>query len=254
MVSPFDPPLCPLFRTQAQAGTVASAASVTRLQHGAWVEYRVVTALTAATTFVVTTGSPATVAIFARTDYNNYPLFYDALRPVGYGGSGRYTCYMRHLGYIPWSYYTGSTNPGVIANVYTMPYSIGYSVLSDAMNSFLPMASMVNRAGQVVAPSSYTVDSAVMDKGGNLDANFNAVLVDSSSFNAWPMSGTDVRQCCVPLLEAGREGEKRGRLADALLSAPFCGSFPDLRAPTPRLPLSDPHSSFFFCFFCFFQA
>jgi hypothetical protein len=41
----------------------------------------------------------------------------------------------------------------------------------------------------VVAPSSYTVDSAIMDKGGNLDERFNAVLVDSSSFNAWPMSG-----------------------------------------------------------------
>jgi hypothetical protein len=129
---------------------VASVGSVSRVQRGVWVEYRIVTTLTAATTFsAVCPGNPANVAMFTLTDYNNYPLFYDALRPIGYGGSGRYTCYLRHLGYVPWSYYTGSTNPGVIADVYTIPYSIGYSVLTDAMNSFLTMASMVNRAGQV---------------------------------------------------------------------------------------------------------
>ena len=70
-----------------------------------------------------------------------------------------------------------------------MPYSIGYSVLTDAMNSLLPIANLINKAGVIITPTSYSVSSAVMDKGGNLDANFNAVLADSSSVNAWPMSG-----------------------------------------------------------------
>ena len=85
--------------------------------------------------------------------------------------------------------YFSSFAPGMIANVFTMPYSIGYSVLTDAMNSLLPIANLINKAGAIITPTSYSVSSAVMDKGGNLDANFNAVLADSSSVNAWPMSG-----------------------------------------------------------------
>lgn len=73
--------------------------------------------------------------------------------------------------------------------MYTTPYSIGYSVLIDATAASLSVASLINRAGVVVKPSVASVAYAVMDKGGNLDSNYNAVLADPSSANAWPISG-----------------------------------------------------------------
>ena len=116
---------------------------VVHLSHGAWDEYQITfpvstssssssgsgggssgsgsgsgSGSSSATTTVyssfttVCTTNPDNVAMFALLDYNNYPLFYDSRHPVGSIGSGRYTCYMRSLGYQPWSYWTGKTNPG----------------------------------------------------------------------------------------------------------------------------------------------
>ena len=73
--------------------------------------------------------------------------------------------------------------------MYTTPYTIGYSVLTDAMTSSLPIASMINKAQSIVVASATSVAYAVMGEGGNLDANSNALLVDSSSTNAWPIAG-----------------------------------------------------------------
>ena len=51
-----------------------------------------------------------------QTGYN-FPLFYDNTHVQGYQGSGKYTCY-KHMHYLsPWSYYTGTANKGVIAEV-----------------------------------------------------------------------------------------------------------------------------------------
>ena len=47
----------------------------------------------------------------------NYPLFYDSVHPLGYSGSGRYTCYKHMQNLTAWSYYTGNGNKGVIAEV-----------------------------------------------------------------------------------------------------------------------------------------
>lgn len=60
--------------------------------------------------------------------------------------------------------------------VFTTPYSIGYSVLSDAQVSSLPMASLINKASYTVVPTAASVSYAVLDQGGNLDNNFNAVV------------------------------------------------------------------------------
>lgn len=70
-----------------------------------------------------------------------------------------------------------------------MPYAIGYSVFEEAIKANLPMASLINRAGNVVAASSQSVSYAVMEKGGNLNSLFNAVLADGLSTQAWPISG-----------------------------------------------------------------
>ena len=42
------------------------------------------------------------------------------------------------------------------------------------------MASMINRAGNVVEPTAASVAYAIMDQGGNLDSNFNAVVSSTS--------------------------------------------------------------------------
>eukprot|EP01041_Mallomonas_annulata_P003964 gene3964-7901_t len=129
------------------------------------------------------------VAISTSLHAKNYPFFYDFNHPQGYGNSGRYTCY-KHEHYMkPWDFYTGSGNIGVIAAVLSMPYSIGYSVLQDASQLSIPMASMINKAKIVVQANSNSVAFAVMEKGGNLDSRFNAELSDGTSSTSWPIVG-----------------------------------------------------------------
>jgi hypothetical protein len=48
--------------------------------------------------------------VFELLDYKNYPIF---------TSNSLYTCYKRSLNYQPFSFYTGSLNPGVIAVVST---------------------------------------------------------------------------------------------------------------------------------------
>ena len=69
------------------------------------------------------------------------------------------------------------------------PYSIGYSVLEIALSQSLPTASLINKAGSTITASSSSVSFAVMDMGGGLNTLFQASLVDSSSSDAWPISG-----------------------------------------------------------------
>lgn len=57
---------------------------------------------------------------------NNYPLFYDSADPQGVKNCGRYYCYRRQDSFAPWSYYTGFTNPGVIAEVTALEFLILY--------------------------------------------------------------------------------------------------------------------------------
>ena len=173
-----------------QVGAIAAKSSILRTDRGGWDEYQITFAKSTYTSFATSCPTnPDNVVVFSLLDYNNYPLFYDSSRPLGSGGSGQYTCYLRHLNYVPWTYSTGRTNPGIIADVFTLEYSIGYSVLTDAMNSYLKMADLINKAGVVIAPSSYSVASAIMDKGGNLNDRMEATLADSSSVNAWPIAG-----------------------------------------------------------------
>jgi ABC-type phosphate transport system substrate-binding protein len=73
--------------------------------------------------------------------------------------------------------------------VYSNPYTIGYSVLTDAMTSSLPIARLINKAQSTVTASAASVAFALMGEGGNLDSNFNALLMDSYSTNAWPITG-----------------------------------------------------------------
>ena len=60
------------------------------------------------------------------------------------------TCFSRFNGFKPWTIYSGNGNPGVVSEVVNRPYSIGYSVLGDALLRNLNIAKMVNKAGFVV--------------------------------------------------------------------------------------------------------
>lgn len=171
---------------------VVSLVTMNQSTPTAWIEYRITFTALHLSSFKVVSLNPkynGLAYITTFLDYNNYPLFYDYKNPSGYGGSGRYTCYMRKYSYKPWSYYTGALSGGVIAEVFTSPYSIGYTVLVDAQISSLSIASIINRAGATVAPSADTVAYAIMDQGGNLDKKNNAVLADGYSVTVWPISG-----------------------------------------------------------------
>jgi len=61
--------------------------------------------------------------------------------------------------------------------------------VEDAESLSLTTASLINRAGQIVRASADSVSVAVMEKGGNLDANLFADLTDGTSQYTWPITG-----------------------------------------------------------------
>jgi ABC-type phosphate transport system substrate-binding protein len=69
------------------------------------------------------------------------------------------------------------------------PYSIGYSVLADALASSIAQASMINYAGNIVVASSSSVTFACNELGGNLDSRMTASLWDGKSAKVWPIAG-----------------------------------------------------------------
>jgi hypothetical protein len=94
-------------------------ANVTRVDRGSFSELRVQFASAAgATTYIsgsasayVSGGGSAgsnNIAILTLLDYSNYPIF---------SVNGLYSCYKRSLNYHPFSFYSGSLNPGVLSVV-----------------------------------------------------------------------------------------------------------------------------------------
>lgn len=80
---------------------------------------------------------------------------------------------------------------GVVAAVLALDYSIGYVVLSDAIDRGSDYASMVNKANQVVEASPRTIEYAMAELSGLLLDNprLTADIQDASSSTAWPISG-----------------------------------------------------------------
>ena len=68
------------------------------------------------------------------------------------------------------------------------PYSIGYTVLEMAMAWGTPTASMINKAGSVVAASSESVRHVLDGLSGNLDSQLVANLGDGSDVGGWPIA------------------------------------------------------------------
>lgn len=76
-------------------------------------------------------------------------------------------------------------NRGVASAVVANPWTLGYVALSEAMTRSLPMAELLNRAGNVVAASPSSVAFAVMELGGSLTGS----LADAHAAYAYPLSG-----------------------------------------------------------------
>ena len=112
---------------------------------------------------------------------------------VGSAGSmfktqGKVTCQKPIHGNRTWSYFRGYKTAGMVATVFSLTGSLGYSVLADALASDLKPASMINSAGTLVVPTADAVSWALMELGGNLDERGNADLMDAPATFAWPMA------------------------------------------------------------------
>ena len=101
--------------------------SVKAVSHGSsvWTEYQIGFNTTAPnsltprliTAHAVISSMAGQVAVTRFLRGANFPVFYDSRHSTGLANSGRYTCYRNEDKMVPWSYYTGNGNPGVVAQV-----------------------------------------------------------------------------------------------------------------------------------------
>ena len=99
-----------------------SVSSVTYSTYGNYTQY--VITFNAAVAFspplwVLVTADPSLAFNAVLQTGGNYPQFKSVVGEEGVDtiGSAMYTCYKRELLYIPWSYYAGNLNPGVLGSV-----------------------------------------------------------------------------------------------------------------------------------------
>lgn len=96
--------------------------SVTNSTHGNYTQY--VITFNAAVAFappvwVLNTADPSHAFITVLQTGGNYPQFKTTVGEEGVDtiGSAMYTCYKRELLYVPWNFYSGNLNPGVLGSV-----------------------------------------------------------------------------------------------------------------------------------------
>eukprot|EP00004_Rigifila_ramosa_P018620 TRINITY_DN4659_c0_g1_i1.p1 TRINITY_DN4659_c0_g1~~TRINITY_DN4659_c0_g1_i1.p1 ORF type:complete len:1589 (+),score=319.12 TRINITY_DN4659_c0_g1_i1:614-5380(+) len=95
----------------------------------------------------------------------------------------------------PSAFIRASGNMGVVARVSVEPYSIGYSVFADALESGASVADLINRAGARISPSRVAVAFAASELGSIFSVStsglaiYAASLVDANSASAWPITG-----------------------------------------------------------------
>jgi len=78
-------------------------------------------------------------------------------------------------------------NEGVTGQVKTTPYTIGYIERAYATQNKLPMASLKNKAGKFVAPTTAAMSAAA--NGVEMPAELYVSLVSSADEGAYPISG-----------------------------------------------------------------
>ena len=178
------------------AVTPYAVTSVSLKSNSSWVQYMITFNMSAAQPanplpLIIQLQDPSALGQVTLNTYqngNNYPLFYDSAHPQGVKNCGRYFCYRRQDSFAPWSYYTGYTNPGVIAEVISMEYTIGYADLAIANRVAVQQAAMINKAGVYITANSSSTSIAAMD-ALSYDGKSVGRIADSSSNGAWPFSG-----------------------------------------------------------------
>ena len=126
-INPSAPNLLATIKAALQQVAPALVSTVKQITHSpsTWVEFQVTFNMSqpnprqpkALVAHMVSALGLGSVAVTRYLTGYNYPVFYDSTHPLGYSGSGKYTCYKHMQNLTAWSYYTGSGNKGVIAEV-----------------------------------------------------------------------------------------------------------------------------------------
>ncbi len=83
----------------------------------------------------------------------------------------------------------GKGNPGVAQAVQSTPYSIGYVELAYAKSNAIPMAKLVNAAGNTVEANAETMQDAMAAFANAFDERLTAKIVNAPGKNSWPIMG-----------------------------------------------------------------
>ncbi len=83
----------------------------------------------------------------------------------------------------------GKGNPGVAQAVQSTPYSIGYVELAYAKSNKIPMAKLVNAAGNVVEANTKTMQAAMAAFANAFDEHLTAKIVNAPGKDSWPIMG-----------------------------------------------------------------
>lgn len=67
-------------------------------------------------------------------------------------------------------------------------FSIGYSIYDPSSTAYAQIASMINKAGTVVTPSSTSLYYATMNLNSLLDSKYNTNTLDCMSVYGWPLT------------------------------------------------------------------
>ena len=83
----------------------------------------------------------------------------------------------------------GLTNRGLSGMILSIRYSLGYLVISDAISMKLGYAYLQNNVGQFVAPTTSTVQSAMVATQSRFQSKMTASLSNPSGNTSYPMAG-----------------------------------------------------------------
>ena len=83
----------------------------------------------------------------------------------------------------------GKGNDGVSGTVSQNDGAIGYVELAYAQQNNLPIAQLVNAAGNTVTASPETTQNAMADFGNDMPATLARLIVNAPGANSWPIAG-----------------------------------------------------------------
>lgn len=83
----------------------------------------------------------------------------------------------------------GKGNPGVAQAVQSTPYSIGYVELAYAKSNHIPMAKMINAAGNLVEANAESMQDAMAAFANAFDERLTARIVNAPGEKSWPIMG-----------------------------------------------------------------